>query len=93
MNPGISSIVERILQERDRQRSLPGSEFDSENSVNDWVSIAAMYLTEPANRKWVGHWGGASNSSEFEDSLIKAAAVIVAALEHTAHLKQRGELK
>lgn len=93
MSTSVQSIMDRIVQERDRQRSLPGSEFDLKNSVNDWIAIAAGYLTEPANRKWaVSHWGNASQTSEFEDSLIKAAAVIVAALEHAEHLRVKGDL-
>lgn len=94
MTSSVQSIVDRIIQERDRQRSLPGSEFDLKNSVNDWISIAAGYLTEPANRKWaITHWGNASQTADFEDSLIKAAAVIIAALEHAEHLAAKGDLK
>lgn len=89
----VNSIVERILHERERQRSLPGSELDLKNSVNDWIAIAGGYLTEPANRKWANsHWGSASQAQEFEDSLVKAAAVIIAALEHSEMLQAKGDL-
>lgn len=90
----IEVLLERIKQERDRQKSLPGSEFDSKNAVNDWIAIAGHYLNEPAKRKGpTSHWGGVSSSqADFEDSLIKAAAVIVAALEHSDLLKKKGDL-
>lgn len=88
------TVIQRIISERDRQRSLPGSEFDLENSVNDWIAIAAGYLTESANRKWANvHWDSKTNLNDFEDSLVKAAAVIVAALEHSKYLREKGNLK
>lgn len=70
-------ILESIEQERARQDQLPGSEFDQKHSPNDWIAIAAMYLTRAANRK-----STPSTKEEFRDSLVKAAAVILAALEH-----------
>lgn len=90
----VEVLLERIRKERDRQKSLPGSEFDGKNSVNDWVAIAGHYLNEPAKRKGpASHWGGLSVSqADYEDSLIKAAAVIVAALEHAESLKKKGDL-
>lgn len=94
MSENLETLLERIKQERDRQRSLPGSEFDEKNSVNDWVAIAGHYLNEPAKRKGpTSHWGGVPVSkTDYEDSLIKAAAVIVAALEHADVLKKKGDL-
>lgn len=70
-------ILDQISKERARQDQLPGSEFDQKHSRNDWIAIAAMYLTRAANRK-----STPTSQDEFKDSLIKAAAVIVAALEH-----------
>lgn len=88
------NLLERIKQERERQVSLPGSEFDAKNSINDWVAIAGHYLNEPAKRKGpASHWGGSQvEQSDYEDSLIKAAAVILAALEHSDTLKKKGDL-
>jgi hypothetical protein len=90
----VDALLERVRTERERQRSLPGSEFDGKNTVNDWVAIAGHYLSEPAKRKGpTSHWGGLSVSQvDYEDSLIKAAAVIVAALEHADSLKKNGDL-
>ncbi len=94
MSQKIETFLDRVRQERDRQKSLPGSEFDSKNTVNDWVAIAAHYLSEPAKRKGpTSHWGGSPVSQvDYEDSLIKAAAVIIAALELSDHLKEKGDL-
>lgn len=70
-------ILDQIAKERARQESLPGSEYDQRHSHNDWISIAAMYLTRAANRK-----NTPTTKEDFNDSLIKAAAVILAAIEH-----------
>lgn len=70
-------ILSEISGERDQQYHLPGSEYDQLHSMNDWIAIAAQYLTRSADRKH-----SKSVHSEQRDSLIKAAAVIVAAIEH-----------
>lgn len=89
-----NSILDRIVAERDRQRSLPGSEFDAKNSVNDWVAIATHYISESAKRKCANSfYSDPVSQEEYEDSLVKAAAVIVAALEYSDLLKKNGELK
>lgn len=84
-----SSIIDRIRQERDRQVEIPGSEFDAKNSPNDWIAIATYYLSQESRRATMLE---APSSVEFERELIKAAAVIVAALEHTELMKDEGEL-
>jgi hypothetical protein len=71
-------IVERIREERVRQFNLPGSEFDARNTPNDWAAIASHYLNENVRRG-----GNFPDKAAFEASLIKAAAVIIAALEHS----------
>lgn len=88
-------FLERIKQERDRQQTLAGSEFDGNNTVNDWIAIAGHYLNEPAVRRSAASYnrGRADLQDEFEDSLIKAAAVILTALEHSEALKKSGQLK
>ena len=70
-------ILEEISAERDRQFNLPGSEFDQLHSMNDWIAIAGQYLTRCADRKHTQ-----SSKEDQAESLIKAAAVIIAALEH-----------
>lgn len=77
MNATRELILSEISGERDRQFDLPGSEFDQLHSMNDWIAIAAQYLTRCADRKHTK-----SNKTEQRESLIKAAAVIVAAVEH-----------
>lgn len=70
-------ILDKIAKERARQEHLPGSEYDQKHTYNDWIAIASMYLTRGANRK-----STPSTKEDFRDSLTKAAAVILAALEH-----------
>jgi len=70
-------ILAEISAERDRQYNLPGSEYDQLHKMNDWIAIASQYLSRNADRKHTK-----SDISVQKDSLIKAAAVIVAALEH-----------
>jgi len=71
------AISEAIIKERQRQLDLPGSEFDLKLSPNDWVAIATQYLGRAATRKNMP-----MSKEDYHDSLIKAAAVILAALEH-----------
>lgn len=71
------TILDLISQERARQESLPGSEYDQKHSQNDWIAISTMYLSRAANRKHIP-----TSKEEFTENLIKAAAVILAALEH-----------
>lgn len=94
MQAKIQAIVERILTERERQKTLPGSEWDSKNSVNDWIAIASHYLTQQAKRKSSARFtrGVSLTQEDFEDDMIKAAAVILAALEHSDTLKANGDL-
>lgn len=95
MTDKTSDLLERIRQERDRQRILPGSEWDSKNSINDWIATAGHYLNEPAIRKSSSSYvrGSKPSQEEFEECLVKAGAVILAALEHATHLKNNGDLR
>lgn len=77
MNDRRQRLLDLIAQERARQESLPGSEYDSKHTQNDWIAIATMYLSRAASRKHIP-----SSKEEYQDNLIKASAVILAALEH-----------
>lgn len=83
-----SGILAKIEETRVRQFDLPGSEFDAKNSPNDWIAISSHYLNEEVRR-------GVSkpNKDDFEDSLLKAAAVIVAALEHLSDMDKHDEFR
>jgi hypothetical protein len=81
-------IMRSILSERGRQFNLPGSEWDSRNTPNDWIAIATHYLSEEARR-------GLRNPpavDTYEAALVKAAAVIIAGLEHVDVMKRNGLL-
>lgn len=83
-----ADFIARIEQERLRQFNLPGSEYDMRNSPNDWIAIAIHYLSEEVRR---GHT--IPTQEAFEDSLVKAGAVILAALEHTEVMANKGTLR
>jgi hypothetical protein len=80
-------IVERIITERERNFMLPGSETDTRKGVNDWLVTAISYLAQARQR-------GVEKPSQadFEEELVKAAAVILAALEHGDFMTQKGFL-
>ncbi|EPQ9500075.1 hypothetical protein ACUYQI_000780 [Salmonella enterica subsp. enterica serovar Braenderup] len=69
-------IVNMILAERQKQVESPTTLSDSMKTKNDWTALAAYYLFESASRpdKHV-------TFKEFRESLIKASAVLLAALE------------
>ena len=70
-------IIQKIKNERSRQFDLPGREFDVNNTPNDWSSIIGFYIFEEIRRSL-----HKPLRKDFEDSLIKAAAIILATLEH-----------
>ena len=64
-----------------------GNYLDLTNTPNDWVAIASHYLLQDVCRKKV-----VPNRAHFHDSLVKAAAVIVAALEYEQNMTSKGQL-
>jgi hypothetical protein len=81
-------ILKKILDERNKQASQPGSEYDANNAPNDWGSIISHYVNRECRR-----YNIIPERNDYEDSLIKAAAVLVAALEHLDVMKCKGNLK
>jgi hypothetical protein len=81
-------FIELIHNERERYFNLPGAEWDSKNNPNDWVAKAAKYLSRN-----VGTGLTKPSVADFQDDLIKSAAVILAALEHIDSMKIRKELE
>lgn len=84
----LEQALRRIREERQRQLDLPGSEWDGKNRPGDWVAIVGHYVYDEVRRN-----GENPTKEAFEDSLIKAAAVIIAALEHADSMQERGELQ
>lgn len=66
-----------IAAERQRQFDLPGTESDVQKGPNDWITTIIALLLEGQTRHGVN-----PTSEEFKDSMIKSAAVTLAALEH-----------
>ena len=87
MSDNRSYILSRIERERERQFMLPGSESDTRKGVNDWLMTATSYIADARQRAV-----STPTLEEFEDGLIKAAAVILAGLEHAAYMKTKGLL-
>jgi len=87
MSQNLETIIEKIRTERERQFELPGSEWDSQNSPGDWVALINHYVSREVRAK-----GIAPLREDFEDALIKAAAIIIAALEHTPEMESRTQL-
>lgn len=81
-------LVDRIVAERERNFMLPGSESDTLKGVNDWLMTAIFYLSQ-ARQRGSEH----PQKAEYEDDLVKACAVILAALEHSDHMVTKGVLK
>lgn len=84
----LERIIDLIREERQRQADLPGSEWDAKNTPADWVAIATHYVGSEVRRN-----GSVPLAEDFEDQLVKAAAVIVAALENVEVMKAREELQ
>ena len=68
--------LDRIGAERSRQDGLFGSEWDRSNGPNDWVALMSHYAGEYVKKK-----NRPPDRADFEASLIKTAAVALAALE------------
>lgn len=81
MNSIRDDLIARIIAERNRQFNLPGLEFDIMKTPSDWCTLIGHYVFSNANR-------GATkpNREEFEEDLIRAAAVLLATLEHVDHM-------
>ena len=58
------------------------------NTPNDWIAIISYYCSQTATRKHMN-----PSIEDFEDDMIKAAAVILAALEHGSIMKKTGNLR
>lgn len=88
MGERLESLIERVRQERQRQLDLPGSEWDRKNTPGDWIAIVSHYVAQEVRRN-----GVVPSREEFEDNLIKAAAVIFAALEYAEVMENRDQLR
>lgn len=81
------AFLKLVEAERLRNSSLPGSEYDLRKDPSDWAVLAGHYLFEEARR---GHI--VPEADAFAESLVKAAAVIVAAYEHIEVMQNRDAL-
>ncbi len=79
-----NKILEMIVQERERQVNAPDSHLDHQKTKNDWTSKIGYYLFENAAKP-----NSHQSFEEFRRSLIKTAAVILAALETSYELDDK----
>jgi hypothetical protein len=79
------SILAQVAQERQKQKQLWGSEYDLQHGPNDWSAIAGSYLNSEVSNK-----GRSPNNDQWRDAMTKAAAVIIAALEHEENMCNKG---
>lgn len=77
------------MKERERQVDFTGSEYDVNNTPNDWIAIAIYYLSQNTRRATMLT---PPSSEEYKNDLTKAAAVIIAALEHLDSMKEKKNL-
>jgi hypothetical protein len=79
--------VALVVAQRDRNFNKPGSEYDGSLTPNDWVAISTHYCTEQ-----VVHKGMIPSAEDYLDGLVKAAAVLLEAIEKVPAMKAKGLL-
>lgn len=79
--PGLvlrATILSEIKRERERQEAIGNTEeFDRTNSRNDWIAYVNAYTGRAAARVHRNECEG----QDYRENLLKAAAILVAALE------------
>ena len=73
MNPIRQEVFNEVDDERDRQDSRWGETFDAQNTASDWVATIVHYLGRAVTLPF--------HSLRYRQSLIKVAALAVAAVE------------
>ena len=68
------NLYVEIENELEYARKQWGREFDSKNTLNDWVAYIVMYAGDAAKIK--------TSPSEAEQKLIKVAGLAISALEN-----------
>ncbi len=79
--------LELVAVERERHFNLRSSETDVRKSPNDWIATICSILGEGVERS-----GIPLAREDFERTLVKAAAVCVAALDHVDLLAENKHL-
>lgn len=77
----LMGVYDDLRAERERQKSLAHGgdteEFDKSNSRNDWIAYATAYLGRASDKVFRNQ----RENCDYRENLVKAGAVIVAALE------------
>ena len=72
----MSTALNDIVIERERQKQIGTASFDEKNTRNDWVAYVSTYVGRASD--------AVRNKREFQDfraNMVKAAAVALAAVE------------
>lgn len=80
--------MNEISIERDCHFELPGSEYDQLHTPNDWIAIIVSCCSENVTKLH-----SKPCEVDYKKSLIKAGAVIVAAIEHIETMKKIGSFQ
>ncbi len=83
-----ADIINDVTQERARQLTLAGSEWDGSKTPNDWVATIVAYLGDISRRN-----GSIPDAEEFQTTMIQIAAIAVAAVEHVDMMKDEKKLR
>jgi hypothetical protein len=75
-DPGIK-VIHDIIDERERQKRLAVADLDLTNTRNDYIAYVTAYIGRAADKCPRNDREG----QEFRTNMLKAAALIVAALE------------
>lgn len=67
------SIINEIIAERVYQDNKWGTEFDDQNTINDWGTYINIYLAKATNM--------AASAAEQRKQLVKVATLAVAAIQ------------
>jgi hypothetical protein len=81
-------ILEEISEERQRQLTLAGVEFDMRNTPNDWAAIISSYALRNLSKKNIK-----PDANDFKEDMISAAAIILASIEHLEDMKNKNFFK
>lgn len=68
-----TQVVVNLKAEREYQETRWGTEFDDQNSANDWVSYINRYTAKACEFN--------ISQDEFEEAMLKVAAIAVGAIE------------
>lgn len=77
----MDEIIQAIKNERVRQLDLWGNDFDDKHTIADWSAFINRYLSRASEDNTLWKETRIFNVTEIRTNLIKAGAIVVAAIE------------